>query len=291
MTVRSRIEQHLAQLSSAERQIARLVIEKYPMSALGDIKDLARIASVSPPTITRFVRRLGFGRFVDFQRAIRLEVQDREASPLALLQRHRAKPVTGRSRDAALFADMANSLGQLQSPAMREALDRAATLIADKRRRISLMGGRWSSVAAQYFAFQLNSLRGEVHPLFPQASGLIMDRIADFGKKDVLVVYDFRRDQPGTLGFAATSARRGARIVLFTDPGLSPICDVADVIIPVPVATTSPLDTLVPAIAATDALLARLVGLLGEGAGKRMTMLEQLRRAASGPEGDEGVAS
>jgi hypothetical protein len=89
MTVRSRIEQHLAKLSNAERQIARLVIEKYPMSALGDIKDIAKLASVSPPTITRFVRRLGFERFVDFQRAIRLEVQDTEASPLALLKRHK----------------------------------------------------------------------------------------------------------------------------------------------------------------------------------------------------------
>jgi DNA-binding MurR/RpiR family transcriptional regulator len=44
MTVRGRIEQHLAKLSNAERQIARLVIEKYPMSALGDIKDIAKLA-------------------------------------------------------------------------------------------------------------------------------------------------------------------------------------------------------------------------------------------------------
>lgn len=282
MTVRSRIEQHLAKLSNAERQIARLVIEKYPMSALGDIKDIAKLASVSPPTITRFVRRLGFERFVDFQRAIRLEVQDTEASPLALLKRHRALPASKLSRDAALFADMANSLDQLNAPALRSALDRAAAILADKRRRVSLLGGRWSSVAAQYLAFQLNSLRGEVHVISPQASGVAADRIADFGKKDVLVVYDFRRYQADTLGFAAASAKRGARIVLFTDPGLSPICSVADVIIPVQVATTSPLETLVPAIAATDALLARLVGQLGETAGKRMVMLEELRSAAGG---------
>ena len=282
MTVRGRIEQHLAELSNSERQVARLVIEKYPMSALGDIKDIALLASVSPPTITRFVRRLGFERFVDFQRAIRLEVQDREASPLALLQRHRAQGPTKLTRDAALFADMAASLNLLNTPAARGALDKAAILLADKRRRVSLLGGRWSSVAAQYFAFQLNSLRGEVHTIVPQASGLAADRIADFGKKDVLVIYDFRRYQADTLGFAEASTKRGARIILFTDPGLSPICSVANVIIPVAVATTSPLDTLVPAIAATDALLARLVGQLGETAGKRMIMLEQLRSAASG---------
>lgn len=282
MTVRSRIEQHLGKLSNAERQIARLVIEKYPMSALGDIKGIAKLASVSPPTITRFVRRLGYDRFVDFQRAIRLEVQDSEVSPLALLKRHRAQPAPARTRDADLYADMSASLGKLNVPALRDALDKAASMLGDNRRRISLLGGRWSSVAAQYFAFQLSSLRGEVHTLLPQASGLAADRIADFGKKDVLVVYDFRRYQSGTFGFAKSSAKRGARIVLFTDPGLSPICDVADVIIPVPVATTSPLDTLVPAIAATDALLARLVSHYGESAAKRMVMLEQLRSSANG---------
>ena len=287
MTVRNRIEQHLAKLSNAERQIARLVIEKYPMSALGDIKDIASLASVSPPTITRFVRRLGFERFVDFQRAIRLEVQDRESSPLALLKRHRSQPAQLRTRDADLYADMAKSLAQLNATSVRDALDKAAALLGDSKRRISLLGGRWSSVAAQYFSFQLSSLRGEVHTLLPQASGLMADRIADFGKKDVLVVYDFRRYQPAIFGFAEASAKRGARLVLFTDPDLSPICDVADVIIPVPVATTSPLDTLVPAIAATDALLARLVTHFGESAGKRMIMLEQLRKAASG-EAEQG---
>ena len=252
------------------------------MNALGDIKDIANLASVSPPTITRFVRRLGFDRFVHFQRAIRLEVQDREASPLALLKRHRAKAPHSRTRDAELYADMAKSVVQLGGDSVQGALNRAAILLGDSKRRISLLGGRWSSVAAQYLAFQLISLRGDVQVLLPQASGNVADRIADFGKKDVLVVYDFRRYQPATCGFAEASAKRGARIVLFTDPGLSPICNVADVIIPVAVATTSQLDTMVPAIAATDALLARLVGHFGESAGRRMTILEELSRMANG---------
>jgi DNA-binding MurR/RpiR family transcriptional regulator len=66
-------------------------------------------------------------------------------------------------------------------------------------------------------------LRGEVHVISPQASGVAADRIADFGKKDVLVVYDFRRYQADTLGFAAASAKRGARCAVYRS-WLSPIC-------------------------------------------------------------------
>lgn len=283
MTVRSRIEQHLGRLSGSERQIARLVIEKYPVSALGGIEDLARQSGVSSPTVTRFVRRLGFDRFADFQRAIRLEVQDGEVSPLALLHRHRERDASEDAPDTAMLDDLTASLRALAAPVVREALDKAVDLLADDRRRVFLLGGRWSSIAAQYFAFQLQTLRGEVHTILPQPSGVAEDRIADFGKRDILVVYDFRRYQPETIAFAETSARRNVGIVLFTDPDLSPICDVADVIVPVPVATTSPLDTLVPAIAATDALLGRLVGRLGDRVEKRMTMLENLRRAAREP--------
>ena len=128
------------------------------------------------------------------------------------------------------------------------------------------------SAAAQYAAFQLTSLRGEIYVLAPQASGLMEDRIADFRRKDVLVAYDFRRYQPETIAFCQAAKERGVRIVLFTDLDLSPIADVADVVIPVTVETTSPTDTLTVAIAATDAMLARLVKKFGPQASKRMAI-------------------
>lgn len=284
MTVRDVIEQKLPSLSPSERRIARLVTERYPVSALGGIEDIARQAQVSAPTVTRFVRRLGFDRFVDFQRAIRFEVQDQEVSPLALLQKHQAAPVLeGTARDLALMDDVTSSIRQLGARQVGLALDAAADLIADRRMRVSTLGGRWSSITAQYLAFQLSSLRGEVHSLTQPASGVREDRIADLGRRDILVAYDFRRYQPEIIAFCQTARQRGVRIILFTDPELSPICDVAEATIPVAVATTTPMDTLAPSIAASDLLLGRLVGLLGAQATQRMAMLEVLRRKASDP--------
>jgi len=284
MTVRILIETNLATLSTSEKRIARLITEKYPVSALGGIEDIARQSDVSAPTVTRFVRRLGFPRFVDFQRAIRLEVQDSEVSPLALLKKHQAgAPPEGETRDIALIEDLVGSMRRLTAGPASAAMDAAAQLLGDSRARIYTLGGRWSSIAAQYLAFQLSSLRGEVQCLTQPASGVREDRIADFSRRDVLVAYDFRRYAPETIAFCQAAKQKGVRIILFTDPDLSPVCDVADVTIQVAVATTSPLDTLTPAIAASDALLARLVGLLGPQATRRMAMLETLRKAASDP--------
>jgi DNA-binding MurR/RpiR family transcriptional regulator len=283
MTVRKLIEQKLAELSSSEKRIARLITERYPVSALGGIEDIARQTQVSAPTVTRFVRRLGFDRFVDFQRAIRLEVQDAEVSPLALLTKHQAR--TDVHGDGAMIADLTASITLLAAAPLADALDAAADLIAGAKARIWLLGGRWSSIAAQYLAFQLSSLRGEVHALLQPASGVMEDRIADFTRRDVLIAYDFRRYQPEVIAFCSLAQARGVRVILFTDPDLSPICDMAEVTIPVPVATTSPLDTLVPTIAANDALLARLVTRLGSQATTRMAALERLRRGVSEPAG------
>lgn len=279
MIVRDRIEEQLPSLSGSERQIARLMIERYPVSALGGIEDIAQQSGVSAPTVTRFVRRLGFSRFIDFQRAIRLEIQDQEVSPLALLKEHRRRPVDGLTRDARLVGKLKSSLDLLTSPNLSSALDDAGEMLRDDRRRVHMLGGRWSSIAAQYFSFQLATLRGRVEVLLPPPSGVIEDRIADFTKRDVLVVYDFRRYQPQTIAFAEAAARRGVSILLFTDQDLSPVSDFADVIIATPVAIDSPLDTLVPALAATDALLARLVDTFGPEVEKRIRMLEQVRHA------------
>lgn len=283
MTVRSLIEQHLPDFSASDTRVARLILERYPISALGGIEDLARQSEVSAPTVTRFVKRLGFRKFTDFQRAIRLEVQDTEVSPLALLQKHQQKPSKTFQTDRGMMDHLAVAMQKLLDASTQRSLDKAAGLISDNKARIYLMGGRWSSIVAQYAAYQLITLRGEVHVLSLQASGVREDRIADFTRKDVLLAYDFRRYQPETIAFCQTAKEFGVRIVLFTDLELSPIAEVADVVIPVTVETTTPMDTLAVAVAATDALLTRLVKTLGAQASKRMAMLETLRRKASDP--------
>jgi DNA-binding MurR/RpiR family transcriptional regulator len=277
MTVRDLITTRLPALSASEKRVARAVTDRYPVSALGQIEEIARASQVSAPTVTRFVRRLGFDRFVDFQRAIRVEVQDSEVSPLALLQKHREQAHAA-ADDAPLVADLQASLAQILSPTTQDALDQAAALITATGGRIYTLGGRWSSIAAQYLAFQLASLRGEVHALTPPPSGVMEDRIADFTRRDLLIVYDFRRYAPDLSAFASAARRQGVKVVLFTDPDLSPITDLAAATIPCAVATTTPLETLAPAVAATDAMLRRLVDVLGPGASARMALLERLRR-------------
>ncbi|MEM9012396.1 MAG: MurR/RpiR family transcriptional regulator [Pseudomonadota bacterium] len=272
MTIKSKLDARLNDFSASERRIAIVIAERYPVSALGGIEDLARQAKVSPPTVTRFVRHLGYARFADFQRDVRQEVQDAEASPLALLQRHRdAPPETG------LLADIAASIASLESDATAKSLELAADMIIGTKGRVFAMGGRWTSVLAQYLTFQLGTMREEVHALLPTASGIATDRLVDLARRDLVILFDVRRYQPDLYAIAEIVRQQKVRIVLFTDVELSPICELAEVTIPIPVATSSPLDTLAPTVAVVDKMLSLLVESYGDAASRRIERLETVR--------------
>jgi DNA-binding MurR/RpiR family transcriptional regulator len=86
----------------------------------------------------------------------------------------------------------------------------------------------------------------------------------DLGRRDCAVLFDFRRYQPDVIQFGQAAARGGARIVLVTDPWLSPLAAVATAVLTAEVTAPSPFDSLVPALAVVEALIAAAVRELGD---------------------------
>ena len=82
-------------------------------------------------------------------------------------------------------------------------------------------------------------------------------------------MFDFRRYEQDTAAFAETAHRAGADIVLFTDPWLSPVADIAGALLPVQVSRTSPFENLTPTIAVVETLVAAIADDLGDEARDR----------------------
>src|SRR3977135_1832359 len=77
------VRQRLDTLSPAERKLARVLLASFPIAGLESVARFAERAGVSPPTVTRFITKLGFRGYPEFQEVIRHEVQARLSSPLA----------------------------------------------------------------------------------------------------------------------------------------------------------------------------------------------------------------
>ena len=112
-------------------------------------------------------------------------------------------------------------------------------------------------------------------------SAQAFDTLADLGRKDVLVVFDYRRYQLDVVSFARQASGRGVHILLFTDQWLSPIDEFAEVTIVSPLEVASPYDTSAPAVAQMEALVVHIVSALSDDARARIERLEEVRRANS----------
>ena len=261
--IAERIRQKLGSLSPSERRVARVLLSGAPTAGLESSAKLAEHAGVSGPTVSRFVtQRLGFQNYSEFQQALRDEIAARVVSPVEVYRRQRveaAEPGFADRSGAALADSVLASIQGLDATEFAS----ATALLADTQHHVLAVGGAFSQLVAGYLVGVLREIRPGVR-LVPPVAAERAAALADIGKRDVLCAFDFRRYERDTQVFAAAAKDAGARIVLFTDPWLSPIADVADGILLAREAGPSPFPSLAPTVAVTETLITAVAGALGE---------------------------
>lgn len=288
MTIRDKLIGGSASLTKADKLIMQELLANYPTSGLSTVSDLAARSGVSDPTVVRFVRRLGFESYPAFQRALLDEVDARLNSPLSMFSKIEPREGVG------IYAGYVEGCQDLLRRAAEMNPDteyqRVVDALADPDMRVSVLGGRYSRHLAHYLNQHLVVLRADTQAINPieEHEPHLLD---SYGRRDLLVVFDYRRYQPNVIRTAEQIKKRDAKIILFTDPWRSPIARLADVSLLAPVESSSPFDTALVGMAQLEAIVAGLTAKLGVAAERRMEALEkvalELRPAA--PEGPDGV--
>jgi len=281
------VRERLDSLSPAERKLARVLLASYPIAGLESVARFAERAGVSPPTVTRFITKLGFRGYPEFQESLRHEVQARLSSPLTRYRDEAAPRGTDSVLNDALDVAAHNLKATLDVLSHRDA-NEAVERLSDVRRGVWVLGGRVSAPLARYLAAQLHLLRPGIALVDAERSSPAQQLI-DMRKADVLVVFDFRRYQADTIESARVASAQGCNVILFTDPWLSPASAYARQVITSSVDTVGPFDSLVGAMAVVEAVVAAVLSRLGPRAQSRMQNLERLRAgdvlAEEGPKG------
>ncbi|MFC8231086.1 MurR/RpiR family transcriptional regulator [Streptomyces sp. NPDC057287] len=282
------IRQKLGELSPAERKVARVLLAGYPAAGFETVAVLAKRSAVSAPTVIRFVNRLGYRGFPDFQAALRDELDARNASPLSLYETTgyaRAEKTSGDGddQDSALLRHGSEVFTGALTATLAELpphdFEHAVRLLADRKRRITLVGGRFTHLLAQYLGLHLMQLRDDVRFL-PDRDVERAAILAALARRDVLVVFDYRRYEADATTVAALVQEHGGKVILFTDTWLSPAAPHAEVVLPSRVAAPSPYDSLVPTLAVLETVVAGVITALGDDARRRMQHGEDVARRA-----------
>lgn len=270
-SVAERLRRGSGGYAPAERRVVRALLTEYPLTGLEPLAVVAERAGTSAPTVLRVIGKLGFGGYADFQRALRAELSARWSRPLDVMPREPAAGLVGSVREA-IRSSVAADLDRL---ADGPDTDTAAALLADGRRGVWAVGGRFSAVLAEYLVLHLQVLRRGVHRV-PGDPGGRHTALLDVARRDVVVAFDYRRYQRDTIEFGTRAVAQGARLVLFTDHLVSPLAGDADAVLVTTIDTGSPFSVMSPALAAVETVLVSVVDRLGGAPSARMERYDAL---------------
>jgi DNA-binding MurR/RpiR family transcriptional regulator len=263
-------------LTAQERRAAIYLSQHYPASGLGAMARFARAAGVSPQTVLRLLAKLGIASWEDFQDRLRTELASERASPLGRWTAGRGTPLAETDWLSAFGARVARNVAETFAQLSPAEFEAAASAIADPRRKVMVVGGRFTQQLARLLARHLQILRGGVEEI-GSISATWPDRLIDVGRRTVLVAYDIRRYSPDVIGFSALAAEQGATVIAITDDAGAPIMRHAAIAMVGWVESDGTWDSIAALLAVTEALTARVTELSGAKTAERLARLESLR--------------
>jgi DNA-binding MurR/RpiR family transcriptional regulator len=269
------IRRGMGDCSPAERKVARVLLAAYPSAGFETVARLAERSGVSGPTVIRFVNRLGYKGFPDFQEALRNDLDERSASPLRIYE-------TRRSSDAAADASLVERSATIAVDTLQRTFDgltphdveRCIELLTEAPGAVHIAGGRYSQLLGRVLTLHLQQLRPRVSMLPDELSSRAAV-LEDLGRRDVLVLFDYRRYEDESLRLAQHARTRRAPVVLFTDTWLSPVSAVAEVVLTSETGAPSPFDALTPVMALVETVVAGCFEALGDAATTRMARADR----------------
>ena len=255
MDVKSRIEDMSAELTATERRLSASLLADYPFAGLQPIQELAQKTQTSSPSISRFVSKLGFSGYQEFQRQLIGELKDGQRSPVDL--QRTSVPVEGAYLTG--FMERAQRIVEETAQTVTDAqFERVCTLLSDPKRSIYVIGGRMSDTLASYLSRHLRQIRGKVFHLPPDPE-VWPEYLLRMRPRDILLVADFRRYQKSLTPLAANAQRnRNAQIILLTDKWMSPVAAHATEVVAVPIDNGTLWDCYTGAMALLEGIVTRV---------------------------------
>ncbi|MGH1350164.1 MAG: MurR/RpiR family transcriptional regulator [Methyloligellaceae bacterium] len=255
-TIEELLKKSSDNFTRAERQVAHLILDNYPVSGLGSITTIAQNADVSTPTVARMVQKLGFKGFPEFQAELRSELEAKISNPISKhdtwTENAPESHIINRFTEA-VFENIQQSMKFLDI----ETFDNSCKLLGDSDRSIYIVGGRITRAMASYFFLHMQIIRSGVTHV-EAISNAWPHYLLDIKQGDVLVIFDVRRYETSTLKLAEMAAEKGAEIILFTDQWKSPVSKYATHHFCNSITVPSAWDSSVTTLLLLEALIASL---------------------------------
>jgi DNA-binding MurR/RpiR family transcriptional regulator len=224
---------HGARLTPTQRRIAHSLVQHAPSTAYLSAAEVAALAGVSQPSVTRFAMALGYAGYPALRRELRALADAGAASQEASAANHEAGNAMQRAvkAEAEHLERLADQLHALED------VDKAADLLVASR-PLPVLGLRAAAPLAAYFGYFAAKVHPDVRVLDAGGTHLLdkldQARAAGAGAMLAIVLPRYPRE---TLDVIREAKADGMNVVALTDSAVSPAAECADVVLPAAVGT------------------------------------------------------
>jgi len=264
-------------MSPQLKRVAEHVLKNPSLVAMHSMRRVASEAGVTPPTLLRMAKTVGFDRYEDFRDVYRNgyhiligDFGDR-ARKLQLRK--------DRNRAHTLWSDLVDAnnahLQQLMDTVRPAILKRAAKRLL-KARRVYVIG----MLSSYSFATYLHYVARLALPnwyLVSARGSMLADEIATLSQKDAVIAIGFSPYAVDTVRLAKLARGRKASVVAITDSLTSPLAGQADDVFVAPNDSPQFFGSFVATVALIEALIAYVVNQGGEGLVENIALVEGTR--------------
>lgn len=248
-----------ANLTKTQKMIGKYVLDHSSDACFMTSTEIAQELGVSESSIIRFSRSLGFSGFMDFQKTLRKDYQDKVYSISSSItvpsQRmaHRSKLGTNSDYINRHFKNALNNLENVFATNSLATFEEAADVIINSRCKY-ITASRGNASLGDYFFLYLKHMLPNVDTT-TSASLSPMDHLCNISKDDCLIVFSFPRYSSLDKLSASMAKDAGAKIIVITDKPSSLLAGYATVLLTVPVNSDTFFNSLVGAQFVAEALL------------------------------------
>lgn len=255
-----------ARLTPTQRRIAHSLVQHAGSAAYLSAAEVAELAGVSQPSVTRFAMALGYAGYPALRRELRSLVGVGTA-PADSGENPVQRALRAETQHLERMADQLASL---------DAVRQAAGLLAASR-PLPVLGLRAAGPLAAYFGY----FAAKVHPdvrVLDDGGTMLLDRLdqARAAGATAMLAIVLPRYPRETLEAVRDASDAGLAVVALTDSAVSPVAGYADVVLPAPVGTQLVFDLHTGPMAMAMVLLQAMCDAAPEPAQRRLEEFEAI---------------
>lgn len=248
-----------ANLTKTQKMIAKYILDHSADACFMTSTEIALKLGVSESSVIRFSRSLGYSGFMDFQKALRKDYQDKVlsiSSSITVPSQRIAKRAKLNDNAEYLKRHLKNSAKNLESIFVNNTIqtfeEAADTIIGSKHKYI--VCSRGNSCLGDYFLLYLKHMVPNVEmtnatPISP------IDHICNISKDDCLIIFCFPRYSSMDKLTAKMAQEAGAKIIVITDKPSALLSEYASVLLTAPVNSNNFFNSMVAPQFVAEALL------------------------------------